>query len=56
VDPTDINAIAEKIIYFLSNPQMRFESGLKSRNKILNYYDSEVKKMNLDFYSGVINA
>jgi len=56
VDPTDLNAIAEKIINFLSHPLLRIESGLMSRNKILNYYDAEVKKMNLDFYKGVINV
>src|SRR5690606_4637770 len=55
-NPNNSDDLAQKIIYFIENPNQRYEKGLSARKKILEAYNQKViYDKTISFYKDIIN-
>ncbi|RYZ54053.1 MAG: glycosyltransferase family 1 protein [Chitinophagaceae bacterium] len=56
VNPENTTELAAAILSLLEQPQKRIAIGMRSREKVINYYGLEAPKRNLKFYQEVAEA
>lgn len=54
INPLDVTALQNALIYLLEHPQERIQMGERSRQKVLEYYAESVPQQHLQFYKKVI--
>lgn len=54
INPFDTTETANKIIYLMKNPDIRFEMAKRSRQKIISYYGEEIVRQQIECYKDLI--